>query len=451
MPHPLSLTALRDEPPTPLAEALWRAQRVVSDRTGIVSDVIFEELAADDLPVHIARSRPADATALAGQHAWDLGTGVSIEPDRAIIKAVGESIERYCSSQYAEEELQWGTSGELGNTVPLEHFALFSPTQYLQAGFPRAPLTPDTPARWVLGYSMTSDSQVYLPATFVYAPYRDEGPRVWDPITTGLGCATNLATALYKALLEAIERDAFMIVWQNRLSCPQIDLASIRDSSLQRLLRIFDRVPFTCHAFSLTLDVPASVILIILTNKFDQPPLTVVGMGTDLDPRRALALALEETGLGLYGMRRLALENPGYTPLPDYSDITTLDRHGLAHAVVPELRSSMRFLTDSAGRISMDDLPNHASDSMFANVRTLVEGITREGLDVIALDLTTADVNEVGFKVVRAVVPGFQALDINHNLQHLGGTRLFDVPVKLGLSTHALAESELNPFPHPFL
>ena len=87
---------------------------------------------------------------------------------------------------------------------------------------------------------------------------------------------------------------------------------------------------------------------------------------------------------------------------------------------------------------------------MAQNVCYLVEQIGSRGFDVIYVDLTTLDVDDAGFKVVRTVIPGFQPLDINHRHRYLGGERLYKVPVEMGLRRGILGEESLNPFPHPF-
>ena len=70
--------------------------------------------------------------------------------------------------------------------------------------------------------------------------------------------------------------------------------------------------------------------------------------------------------------------------------------------------------------------------------------------DVVGVDITTPDIDEAGFKVVRVIVPNLQPMDINHRYPHRGGRRLYDVPWKLGLIASPRNESEMNPEPHPF-
>jgi ribosomal protein S12 methylthiotransferase accessory factor len=70
-------------------------------------------------------------------------------------------------------------------------------------------------------------------------------------------------------------------------------------------------------------------------------------------------------------------------------------------------------------------------------------------LEAIACDLTTPDVARLGLRSVRVVVPGLHPLFMGHRNRALGGSRLYDVPARLGERGLAPGESD-NPFPHPF-
>jgi ribosomal protein S12 methylthiotransferase accessory factor len=132
-----SLNVLQDGPTITIEEALKRAERLVSDRVGIISQVEFVELAPDEPAVYWARSSPADVATLCGLPALNLGSATSVDPNRAIIKAVGESIERYCSAQYDKEALPFCTHNDLEfDAVPPQDFALFSDRQHQEPKFP---------------------------------------------------------------------------------------------------------------------------------------------------------------------------------------------------------------------------------------------------------------------------------------------------------------------------
>lgn len=441
------------EPPS-LPDSLRRAQRLVSDRTGIIQKVEFEELVCGEPNVFFARSFPANLKPICGQEALNNGDAASVDPDRAVMKAVGESIERYCSAQYDEDDLRLATCRQLsGAAVNPASFALFSEKQYASPGFPFVAPTAKTPLCWVKGYSLTYEMPAYVPAAFVYVPYYYRAPvepPVQDSISTGLACGPSLAASVYKAICEVIERDAFMIVWQNRLPRPRIDLETVRDPFVHQLLQALDGIPVTCDAFVLTLDIPVPVIVVMLRSTADHIPYTVMGLGTCLNPNKALALALEEALLTYIGMSRYAQANPDFEPDPDYRNVDKPTLHALAHAMRPELRTATDFLMTWPDMISIQSLANHFQPNMAANVRFLVNQLKARNLETVALDLTTSDIDDAGFKVARAVVPGLQPLDLNHARQHLGGCRLYEVPHRMGLVSRPRTEDELNPYPHPF-
>jgi ribosomal protein S12 methylthiotransferase accessory factor len=435
-----------------LAEALTRAGRLISDRTGIISEVSFLETNPEEPAVFFTQTRPGALEPVAGRSALNHGNATSTDPDRATMKAVGETIERYCSAFYDEDELVFGTQEDMrGSALHPESFALFSSAQYRQPGFPFRPFTSGTPVAWTLGRSLFRDCPTWAPAAFVYIPYDrfPDEPVLDDLISTGLACGTSYAHAALKALTEAVERDAYMIVWQNRLPRPHIDLSHVRDRRIRELVEALGRLAIETHAVLLTLDIPIAVILVVMSRS-SGPPWTVVASGADLSPRHALLLALEEACLATIGMGRAARHAHDYRPAADYGDVTTLQLHGLAHALDPQLRSAVDSLTRPAEVIRLADLDDAATGNAPADLQMALNGIRPHLADVVAVDVTTADVDEAGFNVVRVVAPELQPMDIDHRYRHLGGARLYETPWKLGLVESRRREGDLNPDPHPF-
>jgi ribosomal protein S12 methylthiotransferase accessory factor len=305
--------------------------------------------------------------------------------------------------------------------------------------------------RWTPGHSLLHGCPTWAPASFVYIPYESaaDEPPLNDLISTGLACGPTYASALLKALCEAVERDAYTIVWQNRLARPHIDLECVRDPLVRRLASALDRCAVTYRAVLLTLDIPIPVVLILMTRS-DSPPWTIVASGADLSPRRALLLALEEACLAFIGIGRSVAVAHDFQPAADYRDLTTLTRHGLAHALDPRLRSSGAFLAEPSEVVRLDDLPDASTGNVAADLKTAVDGIRPLVSDIVGVDVTTSDIDEAGFKVARVVVPDLQPMDTDHRYPHLGGRRLYDVPWKLGLVARPRSEGELNSLPHPF-
>ncbi len=450
----LSLKNLQNAPPKTLTDALQSARKLISKRTGIISTVEFENLASGDPSFYFARSTPANSFALNGMETLNYGDAASIDPKRAIMKAVGESIERYCPSHFKYEDFVLAAHNDLDcEAVHPAEFALFSEKQYAETGFHFSRPTDSTPLRWVSAYSISHDRPVLIPASFVYIPYYSDlshEPLVHNPISTGLACGSSLAPAIYKAILEVIERDAFMIMWQNQLPCPRIDLGTTHDPINQSMLNELEILPVECQAYLLPSDIEVPVIMVVLKNTAGHLPHTVMGISADLNPDKALMLALEEACMTWVGMGRYARAQKDYKPSEDYQHINTVILHAMAHALDPALGKSLEFLNNSNDLLAIQDIKNAYTENMVNNIQTLVDKLNEKDLNVILKDLTTVDVDEAGFKVIRAVVPGMQPLDINHTRRHLGGTRLYEVPCDMGLRSHPVSEEDINPYPHMF-
>ena len=241
-----------------------------------------------------------------------------------------------------------------------------------------------------------------------------------------------------------------MIMWQNQLPCRKLDLSTVSNPFIQSLLSALEVLPVECHAYLIPSDIGVPVILVLLRSTSGHLPHTVMGISVDLDPQKALMLALEEVSLSWIGMGRYALAEKDYKPAKDYSDITTLTLHGLVHAVDPALGKSLEFLNDSEDLLPIQEIQNSCDDSMLNNIQTLVERLRQKDLNVIVKDLTTVDVDEAGFKVIRVVVPGMQPLDVSHARRHLGGNRIYEVPCQMGLRKQPITEENVNPYPHMF-
>src|SRR5579872_1634021 len=293
----------------PLSEALVRAQRLISTRTGVINRVEFVLTSASAPRIYWARAIPASTIEMTEVPALNAGNATSYDPERAAMKAIGESIERYCAAFYDRSQFVVASFEDLDDaaTDPAQ-FALYTPDQYQPTARRFTPFTSKTKISWVCGYSLSSGKPTYVPAQFVYVPYRccSEERSLSEHISTGLASSTSAAVALQRSILEIIERDAFMIWWQNCLPSLRINLTNQTDEIIVSLLAAGKTMAFTCDAFFLPSDFRVAVVLVVFRAQDGRVPMSVVGLGTDFDANTALKLALEEAYLGLLGMSSLA-------------------------------------------------------------------------------------------------------------------------------------------------
>lgn len=437
-----ALGDLDASPVPPLEEAVSRARRLVGTETGVLRRVTLAPCPVDGPRAYIVSAEPADATYTLGVPALNRGMAVSFDLDRATMKAVGEAVERYCGA--FPGEMVFGTAAGIAGAVDPARFELFAEQQYEDPAFTLPRFDEYTPMRWVQGTSLSTGQPAYLPGCMVYVPHvpAPGETRVSDQISTGLSCAHSRTAALSKSILEVIERDALMITWHNRLAAMRVRFDSIDDPFVAAGREMFRHMAVRVDLYCVTVDIPVPVILGVARSTVDAVPHTVLGLGTAADPVRAIGLCLEEVALGVWGVRMSAAYE-------ESEDFESLDARGIAYATRRELGTRLDFL-DEGPEVTVSDLPVLEADDPLEELGGLTRCLFERGLEPIGCDLTTDDVDDVGFKVCRVVVPGARPLDIRHSRRHLGGGRLYEVPVELGRLPVPHRIEELNQDPHPF-
>ena len=432
--------------------AVARGLRLVNRRTGIIQRLYEHLLDPDDPRLFYCTAKMADTSVYGPNRCAPYNGGASREKTRAKAAAIGESIERYCAGSYDEQAFIRASYDERlsrGEAMAPGRLALFSERQYALPGFKFSPFRTQTPMAWVQGYSLTRTRPILVPACCVYVPYRFHSPAemILHPTSTGLAAATCLEEAILSGIYEVVERDAFMIAWHQRLSLSRIDLAAASSPALQEVIGRFEPSGLELHAVNITLDIPIPVAAAVVIRRPGGEPAAAVGAAARLDPQQAVLKALEEAGHTFFWVRSMMKGREGFGFRDDFADITDLSHHPLLYGY-RRMLPHLEFMVGSRERTGISDLPDRSLGSTLLDLEHCVRVLAEKGLEVIAVNITTPDVAEAGFHVVRVVIPGLQPLDVEFRSRYLGGKRLYRAPAALGLATRN--EAELNPYPHPF-
>jgi ribosomal protein S12 methylthiotransferase accessory factor len=287
---------------------------------------------------------------------------------------------------------------------------------------------------------------VYIP----YAYYIGTGDAPIDqPISTGLACGPTFADAALSGLCEAIERDAFTLVWQARMSRPHIVRETL-PPTVRDLLRRYDEVGLRVELMDITTDVGVPTSLTVALSDAGTSPAVAVAAATDPRAERALVKSLEE----LAHTRKFAKQVMEFTPeLPldvEHGHPAVQDQvHHLRFYCPQPAKSFAEFCWESPESVAFDELADVGGESAEREVASVTRELEACGLEPIACDLTTPDVASLGLSVVRVVVPGLNPLFMGYRNRALGGERLYSVPQKLGSRGLDRGEAD-NPYPHPF-
>lgn len=352
------------------------------------------------------------------------GSGLSLRDARSA--AIGEAVERYSASVVDPDACVVATARELGPAaVDPARFALFAESQYGTPGFPYARFDVDTRLAWIAGVSLPDRAPAWLPAQLVYLAGHEHEPPICRTTSSGLACHTTAEGATLSALLELLERDAFMITWKARISWPLLlwngdarlrsfDESYLRPTGLQ----------WSAIDLSAFWDVPTVAAVVRGGGTLG------VGAAAALSVDRAMTKALDEA----IRVRTwaCALRSSG-AEAPAPADIEELDDHIRFYAD-PRNASRVAFLDGSTRRTHVDDV-----SAVQGGLDALCSRLAECQASAYAVDVTSPDVREAGLSVIRVIAPELCALDVEHSAQLLGGTRLA-----------GFAPGGFNPDPHPF-
>jgi ribosomal protein S12 methylthiotransferase accessory factor len=250
------------------------------------------------------------------------------------------------------------------------------------------------------------------------------------------------------AICEVIERDALMVCWYNRLPVPGFDLRAGRSDALRATLDRYAGAPVRLHCANITTDIGIPVTFAIMVSHHPGWPAAIVATAAHLDPEESIVRALHELAANHLYIRSY-FEDPSRKRPQAAHEVVTQEDHGLFYCSPARLPLLDPFIRPR-WLVRPDEVPSELSSDVKTNVERCLARLAALDLEVIVIDLTTPDVQSLGLKVVKVLIPGAQPLDFGTRWQHFGGRRLYESPVRLGYRRTPPRVDELNTLPHPF-
>jgi len=427
------------------------AERVLSPRTGLIKSLLFLPGQARSAGFFNCINMTPDYDRLPHGHNIQTAGALGLSERDAIVKSIFEGLERYSGAHIDHERLirSKPTSAQFLHS---ERFPIFAPWQYAQPGFPFAPLDADSDVFWLGGTSLFDLERRFVPAAMVYVPYRpaSRADNLGLSTSTGMAAGWTRDEALLSGLLETVERDAFMIMWLNRLSMPRLRLPAGSVAAALIAERLV-RSGATCALIDLTMDHGIPTVMAVMHQHIYGQACTTLGLSAKPDHAAAAVKAFHEASSSAERIR-YHLDQNGRTvwqPKEGHGDFTNLEQRDLAYTS-PALRPQLRFLdsaTEASVRGERDGLAGlDAGAQLLDALRRLRPFVG----DAVAVDLAPGDVASLGVKVCKVLVPDLVPLTADHRYPSLGHRRIFEVPARLGYRGTPGQAADLNPYPHPF-
>lgn len=378
------------------------------------------------LPFHLGTVQAGDFSEDAS--CW----GRARDPLLAYDKAVCESVERAACGNPAE--LYRAAFADLKHALDPREAVSYDSRQYGRGRFPFAPFDEGRKSWWKDGVDYFTGRKTPILADLVYfekaLPHGKALPYTASS-TSGVAAFTNREGALERAVLELIERDAFMCTWLGRRRAPRIP-DRLLPRPIQRRVSALADLGLRVVVKDLTGDlVPVSMVFAQHRGK----TFTVIGAACDYDPEAALDHALMECeATAILRLRGGAAK--GIHP----SQVLYPSDHGDLYAQ-PRYFRRADYLADGrrTGR------PPHRGKSLARTWEELLARVRDKGLKLFFVDLTppgaTLDAGRIPLFVVRAIVPGLVPVSFGLGLEPLGLPRAREAVSGL--------QARFSGFPHP--
>ncbi|MEU6439219.1 TOMM precursor leader peptide-binding protein [Streptomyces sp. NPDC047046] len=433
-------------------QMLGKYGHLVNPVTGVVKEIRpaagCPDFVTSYLSGHNLAMGPATLAGLrSGLRALSGGKGLTEAEART--SAVCEAVERYSGTRHGDEPVIRDSYRGLGeaavhpNDCQLYADRQFAERERWNASHSRfqyvsAPFDEGRPTDWTPVWSLTHDTQRFLPTSMLYfagagqtgtAP-RQRGDGLWAD-SNGNAAGSSPEDALLQGFLELVERDAVALWWYNRTRQAEVDLDAFDEPYVARLREGYRRVHRDVWVLDLTSDFGIPVVA-ALSRRNDKPAEDIVfGFGAHFDPRIALRRALTEMGQLLPAVCEVLPDGSGYRlddpePMGWWRHATTRNQPYLSPDPHTAPRGPAHWHT-----------PHHLD--LLDDVHAVTDLVRRKGLDLLVLDQRRPDLD---LPVVKVIVPG-----LRHFWSRFAPGRLFDTPVTLGRLPTPTRYENLNPIP----
>lgn len=412
-------------------------RKVVSFEAGLITYLSEVPMQASEAHVHIYIAEYQDPTVLCNTSvnkvppATRQASGAGLQREDAIWSTIGEAIERYSSSNWMHLEQKIGVASEFPGALDfLAKSVYFSKEDYQDASFQYAKPDPNKVRSWLQGRSLSSGREYFVPSSCACMNYEaQQQHEIMDRgYSTGLASHTDLKRAIYAGLCEVIERDAFSSYWLAQAIPDMLAPSLLQEMAPIGLLQELDRLGLKYRVFALRTDIEVPVITCSIQLSSGG---IATGASCNLNCRKAIEKAIVEamhTHNWCLDMKRLGLVKEEKLEIDDFPDHVSYYLKKERSDNYLWWKAEPRILTSVPAEWL--NIEEDESDRL----ALLSAQVTERGFDPIWVDLTSPDVHELGFYVVKAFVPGLQPLSAGYLSPQTNPVRVNQLSEYLGIN-----------------
>lgn len=314
--------------------------------------------------------------------------GKGATPLAARVSAMMEGIERF-SGEVGAREIHYARYEELEQiTTTLDPCELILPSATDPSGI----------LPWVEGYDLIRNESIMVPAQAVFHPLSSPYSSLFRTSTNGLASGNTREEAIFHALTEVIERDAWSLVETMRNAGPQI--VGVDGDTVSSLIKRFHRAEIDVQLRDITSDLDIPTIAAVADDVLlKDPALLTIGMGTHTSATIAAIRALTEVA-----QSRLTQIHGAREDIP-HSDV----RKRIGYERTKRLN---RHWFEAEMDVGIDEIQSLDSPDFLDDILLILGHLLQKGINrVIVVDLTRS---EIEIPVVRVIVPGLEVYAIDN-------------------------------------
>lgn len=377
------------------------------------------------------------------------GSGNTVED--ALSRAVGELLERHFLAEPATDALTilpYGDEPE-GRTERMNISQLNDFLPWQVDAFPALSRTAGRPLAWIRGQNFTKNHAAFMPAQLVFWSYRRvKGELILsNSSTNGAAGHFSRAGAILSGLLEAIQRDGFLIYWLNNLTPTRIDARSVQTKNVHDLLDYADRYRIELHFMDVTTDLGVPTVICAALDRTAGHEAVSIGGAAGFNGEEMFLQSAREA-LSVLGMVARSNEHPFEGDYKPFLMPSVRRRQRLLFWRGREMLTRFQFFISGDIADVQSLMRNFEVSSTEAGLTYVQHALSAlgAGYDIYLYEAHHPVLERLGYHVVKTIVPRLVPLHLIEHRATLDAPRLREVPAKLG---HAPAQI-YNPWPHPF-
>lgn len=351
-------------------------------------------------------------------------SGAGLTRSEAMWSTIGEAIERYNAGIYDHLPQTVAMADDVpGGRDFLEKMIHFSEISYINGDVSYSKPDPNVERNWAEARNLLTKASSYVPASLAFMRY--DAPRKTDILdrtySTGLACHSTYYDAALSGFCELIERDAYSCYWLTGIAPMSLSKEFIRKCLPADFAEEINRLKVDFKVLALRTDLKTPVIVCVIS----VPGGGIAsGASCNLNPKKALQKAMIEafhTYNWCLDMKRLnkKIEEPSL--IDDFRD-------HVAWYLEPERSKKYKWLNQDM--VEIDTFPEDWASlctndlPIKAQLDIILQRISSIGFEPLLVDLTSPDIRELGFYVIRAFAPGLQPLSSGYTKTHTDPRRL---------------------------